>query len=143
MKIVSFGPRGADQPGLLLGDEVLPLLPALNEAGLMGAPHNALLALWPVLFLKPPSAIAGPFDAVVKPLETPDMEPELEIAVVIGKAGRRVPQACAMDHVLGFMIGNDITARDVFVGESPRSTLFCRPRAARVSLAFAPPGLGC
>ena len=199
MKIVSYGPRGAEQPGVLLGDEIVPLAPALSEAGLAGLPPNAMLALWPalqelvvtrairhgrervavasvrlgapvlhpgkvigvglnyhgyvgqivdpkslpaepVLFLKPPSAIGGPYDAIVKPIESHDVEPELEIAVVIGKAGRRIGAERAMDHVLGFMCANDVTARDVFIGESARSVLFLQAARGKGFPGFCPTG---
>jgi 2-keto-4-pentenoate hydratase/2-oxohepta-3-ene-1,7-dioic acid hydratase in catechol pathway len=66
----------------------------------------------PYLFTGLPSAITGPGDQVVLPAEGRQHDWELEIAVVIGKAARRVTAESAMDHVAGYTICNDITTRD-------------------------------
>jgi 2-keto-4-pentenoate hydratase/2-oxohepta-3-ene-1,7-dioic acid hydratase in catechol pathway len=66
----------------------------------------------PYLFTGLPSAITGPGDEVVLPAEGHQHDWELEIAVVIGKAARRVGEETAMDHVAGYTICNDITTRD-------------------------------
>ena len=68
----------------------------------------------PVFFTKPPTAIVGP-NAVVPifPHVSENIDYEVELAVVIGKAGRDIAPSKAMDHVFGYTILNDITARDV------------------------------
>jgi len=66
----------------------------------------------PFCFLKLPSCVVGPNDAVVLPrnVEKPDWE--LELGVVIGKRARHVTPESAMDHVAGFAVVNDVTARE-------------------------------
>jgi 2-keto-4-pentenoate hydratase/2-oxohepta-3-ene-1,7-dioic acid hydratase in catechol pathway len=67
----------------------------------------------PLLFLKPPSALAGPSDAVILPPESDRVEHEAELAVVIGKRAKNVAQADALDHVFGYTAACDVTARDL------------------------------
>ncbi|GAA3589360.1 fumarylacetoacetate hydrolase family protein [Nonomuraea rosea] len=71
----------------------------------------------PLIFLKPPSSIAGPGDEIVYPSLSGRLDPEAELVVVIGRAGRRIPAAEAMSHVYGYTIGNDVTARDLQKGD--------------------------
>ncbi|MEU7183184.1 MULTISPECIES: fumarylacetoacetate hydrolase family protein [Streptomyces] len=77
----------------------------------------------PVLFLKPPGSVCGPYDPLIKPPETTALDYELELAVVIGRAGRRIAPADALAHVAGHMIANDVTARDVALGAGLHSPL--------------------
>ncbi|MFB4277421.1 MULTISPECIES: fumarylacetoacetate hydrolase family protein [unclassified Nonomuraea] len=67
----------------------------------------------PLIFLKPPSSIVGPGDEVVYPSLSGRLDPEAELVVVIGRAGRRVAAEDAMSLVFGYTIGNDVTARDI------------------------------
>ena len=67
----------------------------------------------PLLFLKPNTAVIGPGDAIVRPALSQQTEYEGELAVVIGKVAKNVTAANALDHVLGYTIGNDVTARDL------------------------------
>ena len=66
----------------------------------------------PYLFLKPTRSVVGPTDAVVAPCDVAMLDWEVELAVVIGTPGRRIPAASAMDHVAGYMVCNDVSARD-------------------------------
>jgi 2-keto-4-pentenoate hydratase/2-oxohepta-3-ene-1,7-dioic acid hydratase in catechol pathway len=66
----------------------------------------------PVIFLKPPSAIIGPGRSIVLPTGAVEVEPEAELAVVIGREARHIDAAEALDHVFGFTVVNDVTARD-------------------------------
>lgn len=66
----------------------------------------------PLLFLKPPSAMIGPGEAIVLPRLSDHVEHEAEIAVVVGTRLRRVPVEEAMGGVAGFTCLNDVTARD-------------------------------
>lgn len=70
----------------------------------------------PVIFLKPSDSVSGPSDPVVKPPETSTLDYEIELGVVVGRAGRRISPLKALDHVAGYVIANDITARDVALG---------------------------
>ena len=177
MRLVSFGPRGSERPGVLVGDHVLPLAagdgqsrarpgrdhpqrapvprPAvgggqrrgraseliplaqtrlgppvpdppnlfacggnyvshLSEPGL-GMPQTPTL---PVIFCKPASALSGPADPIIRPRESAQLDYEAELAIVIGQGGRRIPAAQAAQHIAGYMIANDVSARDLMEGES-------------------------
>ncbi|MCW2382669.1 MULTISPECIES: fumarylacetoacetate hydrolase family protein [unclassified Sphingobium] len=66
----------------------------------------------PYCFIKLPSCVVGPRDAVVLPRNVIKPDWELELGVVIGKPARHVSAAQAMDHVAGFVVVNDVTARE-------------------------------
>jgi uncharacterized protein (TIGR00369 family) len=67
----------------------------------------------PVLFLKPPTAIVADGGTVRLPAGLGEVHHEVELVVVIGKSGRAIPEAQALDHVLGYAVGLDMTLRDV------------------------------
>ena len=68
----------------------------------------------PVFFTKPATAICGPDDDVpIFPHVSTRIDYEVELAVIIGKAGRDIPADRAIEHVFGYTILNDVTARDV------------------------------
>jgi len=67
----------------------------------------------PLVFLKPPSAVIGPGAAIVYPPISQRVDYEAELAVVIGRRARNVPANEALDFVLGYTCGNDVTARDL------------------------------
>ncbi|KAM4883458.1 oxaloacetate tautomerase fahd2, mitochondrial-like isoform 1-T1 [Sylvia borin] len=66
----------------------------------------------PIIFSKFPSAITGPFDDIVHPEATSELDWEVELAAVIGKKGRNIEEGAALEHVLGFTVANDVSARD-------------------------------
>lgn len=68
---------------------------------------------YPLWFMKPPSALIGPGDSVVLPPESQRVEHEAELAVVIGERARHVPAERALEHVFGYAIACDVTARDL------------------------------
>ena len=68
----------------------------------------------PVFFTKPPTAVIGPgADIPFWPAVSTAIDYEVELAVVIGKGGINIPRERAMEHVFGYTILNDITARDI------------------------------
>jgi 2-keto-4-pentenoate hydratase/2-oxohepta-3-ene-1,7-dioic acid hydratase in catechol pathway len=68
----------------------------------------------PVFFTKPPTSVVAPDgDVLIFPTVSQDIDYEVELAVIIGKPGRNIAKADAFDHVFGYTILNDITARDV------------------------------
>ncbi len=71
-------------------------------------------------FLKPPSALIGPFDPIVLPPESQHVDHEIELGVVIGRRGRRIAEEAAMDHVAGYVVFNDVSSRDVPVLDQGR-----------------------
>lgn len=75
--------------------------------------HNAPVPTEPLIFLKPPSAVIGPEQPVILPPLSQQVEHEAELAVVIGRRCRYVPEEAALEVVLGYTCGNDVTARDL------------------------------
>lgn len=71
----------------------------------------------PVFFLKSVNTICGPGDSIVLPPNTTQGDYEAEFAVVIGKAGRNIPEEKAYEHIAGYMILDDVTARDMQHGD--------------------------
>ena len=67
----------------------------------------------PLVFLKPPSSIIGPGEAIVLPPQSSHVEHEAEIGFVISRRMRNVSEADAMAGVAGFVCVNDVTARDL------------------------------
>lgn len=65
----------------------------------------------PVIFNKWTSAICGPNDEVIIPRDSEKTDWEVELGVVIGKAGRYIDEADAMQHVAGFCVVNDVSER--------------------------------
>ena len=67
----------------------------------------------PLLFVKTPNSVVGPEDAiVVDAADTRRADYEVELAAVIGSRARRVTVESALDHVVGYTVGNDVSARD-------------------------------
>lgn len=75
--------------------------------------HNVDVPQVPLLFMKPPSAIINPGDAIVLPRQSQQVEHEAELVIVIGKRGRQIVAEEAQKYVCGYTIGNDVTARDL------------------------------
>lgn len=67
----------------------------------------------PMLFFKPNTAVIGPGDAIVRLPASEQIDFEGELAVVIGRVAKDVPEEKALEYVFGYTIGNDVTARDL------------------------------
>ena len=67
----------------------------------------------PVIFLKPSTAVIGPDDPIPYPPQSARVDPEGELAVVVGRLARRIPAEEAGRYILGFTCANDVTARDL------------------------------
>ncbi|MFZ3334822.1 MAG: fumarylacetoacetate hydrolase family protein [Xanthobacteraceae bacterium] len=67
----------------------------------------------PYLFLKAPSTLCGATDDIAIPIGLKKIDWEAEIALAIGKPGKRIKAERALDHVAGFMTTNDVSARDL------------------------------
>jgi 2-keto-4-pentenoate hydratase/2-oxohepta-3-ene-1,7-dioic acid hydratase in catechol pathway len=65
----------------------------------------------PLVFMKPPGAIVGPDSPVVYPHEGQNVQYEGEVAAVIGRTARRIKETNALDYVLGYTCGNDVSER--------------------------------
>lgn len=67
----------------------------------------------PVFYFSNPRAFVGQDAAVFAPADSAELDYELELGVVIGRGGRDIPAARAWEHVAGFAILNDFSARDL------------------------------
>ncbi len=67
----------------------------------------------PIFFAKYANSLIGPEDDIVPPRETGKVDYEAELAVVIGKSGRYIPESDALAYVAGVMNFNDVSARDL------------------------------
>jgi acylpyruvate hydrolase len=67
----------------------------------------------PAGFIKVPSCIVGPGRDILKPVTTKRLDCETELAIVIGKKCKHVPEERAYDVIAGYTILNDVTARDI------------------------------
>lgn len=66
----------------------------------------------PYSFLKSASALTGANDDIVIPPDTTKVDWEVELALAIGRGGKRIPAERALEHVAGYMTTNDVSARD-------------------------------
>jgi 2-keto-4-pentenoate hydratase/2-oxohepta-3-ene-1,7-dioic acid hydratase in catechol pathway len=66
----------------------------------------------PVIFLKPSTAVIGTGDVIRLPADSAEVEHEAELGIVLGRPAKDVPAERAMEVVLGYLCGNDVTARD-------------------------------
>lgn len=76
------------------------------------------LPKFPVVFFKMHTAIIGPNEAILLPQSTTQPDYEAELAFVIGKGGYRIPAAKWREHVYGYTIVNDVSARDIQMSTS-------------------------
>ncbi|KUM41405.1 ureidoglycolate lyase [Pseudomonas sp. EpS/L25] len=160
MKLLRYGEKGQEKPGLLdeqgilrdlsdhvpditgstLGADTLASLARLDPAslprvggeprlgpcvgnvgkficiGLNYADHAAeagmAIPTEPIIFNKWTSAICGPNDAVEIPRGSQKTDWEVELGVVIGKGGRYIDEANALEHVAGYCVVNDVSERE-------------------------------
>jgi len=67
----------------------------------------------PIIFMKGRNALTGPYDPIIYPSITRELDYEGELVVVMGKRGKRIDKEEVMGFIAGCMIGNDVSARDV------------------------------
>jgi 2,4-didehydro-3-deoxy-L-rhamnonate hydrolase len=65
----------------------------------------------PVLFMKAPSCLCGPFDAIIQPPHSTKLDWEAELGVVIGKRAQYVSESDALNYVAGYCVVNDVSER--------------------------------
>lgn len=96
--------------------------PRIFAIGLNYADHaaesNMKVQTAPTVFMKLSSSVCGPGDDVILPKNSSEPDYEAELAVVVGKAGYRVPRDEWQDHVFGYTIVNDVSARDIQLATS-------------------------
>ncbi len=73
------------------------------------------LPKYPVLFYKPVTSLGGPFDTIPVPAiaqEVEGLDYECELVAIIGKEAREVPESKALEYVMGYAVGDDISHRE-------------------------------
>ncbi len=111
--------RAADrrvQPDRLLAP--IPRPPKILCSGINYASHKdenpgAEFNPEPYFFSKLPSAVIGPGDPIVIPSPDSQIDYEVELALVIGKPAKHVPARRALEHVFGYTVLHDVSARDI------------------------------
>lgn len=112
--------RALAQADPILGEiEFRPLVPRPPKVlclGLNDVDHAAEAGLpvpdFPVVFSRVASSLIGHGQPMVRPVESDALDYEVELAVVIGRGGRRIPEESALDHVAGYTVFNDGSIRD-------------------------------
>ena len=95
----------------------------------------------PFVFIKPQSAVTGPFDPVVVPKEARKPDWELELGVIIGRRARRISRDRALEYVAGYTVVNDITLREkVFRRKSDSPELGMDFTVSKGAPSFLPMG---
>ena len=109
--------------------------------------HNAEKANTPIsgkepeFFVKTADCVVGPDEPIVfDPLMSKKLDCEVELAIVIGKPGRHIPVERALEHVFGYTIVNDVTARDRQVRKKPDGTTWYELGRGKVFDTSAPIG---
>ncbi|WP_336660020.1 fumarylacetoacetate hydrolase family protein [Leucobacter sp. USHLN153] len=99
--------------------QLLPASPHPHRVFCVGLNYHAHIAetkrdlpTYPVLFPKFETSLIGAHDDILAPPESEQVDYEAELAVIIGRGGRRIAEADALSHVLGYTVANDITMRD-------------------------------
>jgi 2-keto-4-pentenoate hydratase/2-oxohepta-3-ene-1,7-dioic acid hydratase in catechol pathway len=73
---------------------------------------NSASAKYPSLFMRTHGSFSAPGEPVLRPRESEQFDYEGEIVLVIGKPGRRIAQADALEHVFGYSVANEGSVRD-------------------------------
>jgi 2-keto-4-pentenoate hydratase/2-oxohepta-3-ene-1,7-dioic acid hydratase in catechol pathway len=69
---------------------------------------------YPVIFTKAPTTVNSPYgNIIIDPTVSEEIDWEVELAVIIGKGGKNIPEENALSHVFGYTVLNDVTARDL------------------------------
>jgi 2-keto-4-pentenoate hydratase/2-oxohepta-3-ene-1,7-dioic acid hydratase in catechol pathway len=89
----------------------------------------------PVLFSKYPTALVGHLDNIVLPRVSNEVDYEAELVVVIGRPGRNIPREKALEHVGGYTVGHDVSARDWQLNKPAKQWM-----AGKTFDTFAPTG---
>ena len=99
--------------------ELRPVVPNPGKIVCVGSNYHAhveemgrTVTDYPVLFTKFATSLIGPYDDIVLPPESEQVDYEVEVAVVIGTRGRRIPKGRELEHVAGYAVANDVSMRD-------------------------------
>lgn len=124
---------GADAPGVALaGADLGPVIPQPPTLLLLAGNYQSHLTegggsrvdkakITPRFFVKPRTSVIGTGEAIEIPSISHKVDYELEIAAIIGKRGKAIPLAEAENHIAGYAVFNDISARELTIAQG-RST---------------------
>jgi acylpyruvate hydrolase len=119
VEVLRDPPLDRDAAFLLAGATVRPLIPRPGKVICVGLNYKAHveetnrdLPEYPVLFTKFAGSLTGAYDTILCPPESDAVDYEGELAVVIGRPARRIPEARALEAVAGYTVANDVTMRD-------------------------------
>ena len=146
-KLIETAPASARKP-LASVKLLAPMLPStILCSGSNYLDHNAEKANTPIsgkepeFFIKTADCVIGPEAGItVDDRLSRKIDCETELAVVIGKPGRFIPLASALDHVFGYTIVNDVTARDLQVRKTPNGTVWYELGRGKAFDSSAPMG---
>jgi 2-keto-4-pentenoate hydratase/2-oxohepta-3-ene-1,7-dioic acid hydratase in catechol pathway len=71
----------------------------------------------PLLFAKAPSALSGPKDPIILPRSCGQVDWEVELALVVGREGKRISRDRAWDYIAGYTVMNDVSGREAQFGD--------------------------
>ncbi len=118
--LAQAGRQLADAPQIdPAGMTYLPVLPAPDKimcAGLNYADHSAESGFqqpdYPALFPRFASSLVGHKAPIIRPLASDTLDFEGEVAAIVGRGGRHIPKATALDHIAGYTLFNDASVRE-------------------------------
>jgi 2,4-diketo-3-deoxy-L-fuconate hydrolase len=125
LDLIRDGERGLERAGEasqeVAVDRMLapiPRPPKILCSGVNYASHaeenpDAVLPTEPFFFSKLPSAVIGPGEPIVIPTPETKTDYEVELAMAIGREAKRVSEDAALEHVFGWTILQDVSARDI------------------------------
>ncbi len=131
IEFIEFG--GSPEPG----EDIVPLAEARIHAPVAGpekvigiglnyedhaAETGADIPDKPIVFAKYANAVIGPGEAIMIPSITEQADYEAELAVIIGRTARKVPESEALDYVFGYTNANDVSSRDLQFSEGGQWT---------------------
>lgn len=97
------------RPGKIFGS-------GINFRGHLDENPDGVLPTKPGFFSKLPSSVIGPDEEIVIPAPERQLDFEVEVGIVVGAAARSVPRERALEHVFGYTVLNDVSARDLQFG---------------------------
>jgi len=116
--------RGADATAVLIDTDLGPPVPRPAKVFAIGMNYREHakeagleIPKTPVVFTKFPNCLVGPRANVE--LSSDFVDWEVELVVVIGRGGRRIPEGKALDHVAGYCVGQDISDRRMQFSDNP------------------------
>lgn len=94
----------------------------------------------PMLLAKATSSLCGPNDDIILPPETKKLDYEVELGVIIGRRARRIKESDVKDHVAGFTVTNEVSARDIQLAEHEDNSFFRTHYIGKSFDTFCPAG---